>query len=1063
MFEKYAHWVHKFRFLIIIAWIVLTAAAYFALPQLKNVVSHESSQYLANNSTVVVAQNLLKQVNPKQSAQSSAIVAIHNDHGLSKADKQYFKEKLALLDKQPKQYGIKFVQDNYNTSASLASKFNSSDHTVEIASVGFPGNDTDQKTVNALANIKRVFTNPPRDANVLFTGDVPLEQDQTNTSLDGASKTAGVTVVLVLVILLLVFRSAITPFVTLLSIGISFLFSSSLVGWLASLGLPASTFTQTFLIAIIFGAGTDYSIIILNRFREELGHGLAPIEALAAGLRGVAKTVIFSALTVLVSFAILYFAHFSIYRSAVGVAVGVFVTIFTCLTFIPALIMALGRFIFWPRKIGSTQAHKPSRMWNATGRVALRHPWWTLLCAVIVLLPIGLMFTDKRSFDPLSDIPSAASVKGFNTVAGAFGQGNVMPSDVVISSPDNLRSQKGLATIENVSNAIAQMNGVKEVDSATRPTGTVLKSFQIASQNKEAAGGLKQVQSGLNLLSGKLVGKSTSTSLQPLVSGAKGVQQGAGQLHSGLQQVTSQTNQLTTGAKQLQQGAQSIKNSETQLATGATSTASGAGQLASGASQAAKAATQLATGASSLSDAAQTNASNATKLADLLAQWEKAHPDASSTDPTWQQIVQLANATEQGTSQAETATKQLSANTKSLSSSLSQLSSVATQVKNGANQLAAGQQKLAGASGQLVSGLAQFTQGSSQLHNGLFQLTDGAAQLASGSTQLASGVSELSRNLGQLSSGVNQAGNAVDQLSSGVGQVKTALQQSATATTTGNPGFYVPASAVHNNADLKQAMDAYISKDGHVADIKVVLSTDPYSMTAIKEMPTIQQHAEIALAQSPLAQGQILMTGTTPTQTQLNSVSNADFVRTIILILIAIFILLMIFLRSIIAPLYIIFSLAGTYFITMGILQFVAVHLMGKPGISWSVPFFAFLLLVALGVDYSIFLMSRFDEELAADQHASVRAAMHRAMRNMGNVIFSAALIMGGTFGSMVVAGVTTLVEIGLSILIGLAIYFFIMLAFFVPACVAVVENGHFWPFRRAKTDDAMESAISEH
>ncbi len=82
-----------------------------------------------------------------------------------------------------------------------------------------------------------------------------------------------------------------------------------------------------------------------------------------------------------------------------------------------------------------------------------------------------------------------------------------------------------------------------------------------------------------------------------------------------------------------------------------------------------------------------------------------------------------------------------------------------------------------------------------------------------------------------------------------------------------------------------------------------------------------------------------------------------------IIILLIIFVLLIFLLRSIIAPTYIIISLAVTYFVTMGIVQVISIHMLHKPGLSWPIPFFVFLLLVALGVDYAIFLMSRFDKE----------------------------------------------------------------------------------------------------
>ncbi len=136
----------------------------------------------------------------------------------------------------------------------------------------------------------------------------------------------------------------------------------------------------------------------------------------------------------------------------------------------------------------------------------------------------------------------------------------------------------------------------------------------------------------------------------------------------------------------------------------------------------------------------------------------------------------------------------------------------------------------------------------------------------------------------------------------------------------------------------------------------------------------------------------------------------------------------------------------GNYTVTMGCLQTIVLHVLHKPGVSWAVRFFVFLLLVALGVDYSMFLMARFEEEYLRGMSPS--DAIREAMSKMGKVIFSAAAIMAGTFGSMIVAGVESLTEIGLSVVMGLILYAAVFLAFFIPASVRVVGRGHGWQFR---------------
>ncbi|MCL6489433.1 MAG: MMPL family transporter [Alicyclobacillus mali] len=1056
MAERYAHFVARFKYAIIGIWILAVALAHVFLPQLNAIVAHKNTEFLPNSSSVVIASNWLKRVDPARQTGSSAVVALYNPHGLTAADKAWFTQKLQQVTDHKASYGVKTVTAAYNQSKSVQNQFFSADRTVEIATIGFPGNDVSKATDASLNQLHQVFQQPPKDAQVLFTGDTPIENDNINISMDGASKTAGVTIALVLVILLVVFRSIVAPFLTLLSIGLSYLLTTNLVAVLANVGLPVSTFTDTFLIAIIFGAGTDYSIIVLNRFREEASRGLAPVDALARAMSGIAKTVVYSALTVFLSFATLYFARFGLFRSGVGVAVGVGVTLFACLTFLPALMMALGRYVFWPRRELHGASHKPSRIWDLTGRTALRHPWWTLAGVLVLLTPVALSFTDQRTFDPTSDIPTAPSVVGFRVVSKAFGPGKVLPMDVVIDTPDNLRTPEGLATIEQVSEAIAKLPFVQEVQSATRPTGKVISEFELAKQNQLAAGGLGKVQTGLNQVAshvGPEGAHQAANAAMQLSSGASALAQAGGKLSQGAAQAEEGASKLAGGAQAVSSGAARLSQANEQLANGAAQVAAGSQQTAQGANKLATSARSIASGQTALANGAAREAQAAQQLANAIAAWTKAHPTEAS-DPNWQQIVALAQGTAAGAQQTAKAAEGLATGTDQWANGATSLAEGAGKVAAGASQLATGSRGAASGAKGLSDGAAQVGQGASSLAQGLNQLSGGARQLQAGLGKWASGASQFGTGLANAGTGENQLHSALVKLSNGVGTVKSALDESAKAQTAGDPGFYVPASAISSNSSLRQALNSYISPDGHVADIRVTLKSDPYSMTAIDEMPRLETVAQAAFTAAPIHSGQVGFAGTTPTQFALNQLSNQDFVRMMALILGSIFILLVVMLRSLIAPLYVIASLTGTYFVTMGCLQFVAVDVMHKAGISWTVPFFSLLLLVALGVDYSIFLMSRFDEELRRHPELNLRSAMLYAMRQMGNVVFSAAAIMAGTFGSLSVSGVTTLVEIGLSVIIGLALYALIVLALFVPACTSIVGAAHFWPFRRVPREE---------
>jgi RND superfamily putative drug exporter len=155
--------------------------------------------------------------------------------------------------------------------------------------------------------------------------------------------------------------------------------------------------------------------------------------------------------------------------------------------------------------------------------------------------------------------------------------------------------------------------------------------------------------------------------------------------------------------------------------------------------------------------------------------------------------------------------------------------------------------------------------------------------------------------------------------------------------------------------------------------------------------------------------------------------------------------------------LYILLSLVFNYYITMGLVEFIFVKLLGFTGLSWTVSFFVFLIIIALGVDYSIFLMARFKEEY---RPGGVVAAIQRAMATTGGVIMSAAVIMGGTFAAFLYSGVHTLEQIGAGIVIGLALYTTVFMGFIVPALVTLFGEANWWPSNRLWKKTASESAV---
>lgn len=1036
----------RLRWPIVIVWIAIALFALKFLPQLSTVVAQQDAVTLPQSASYERATSLVARIDPAQPQKSTMIVAIVRKGGLTPVDQRFFRTHLQKLALKGSRNGLSFVQDRWTVAAGAASAFLSHDRSTEFAVVGFHQSDVNPATAKALSTVEGSFRAAPPGLRVYYTGDVPIMQDNIRISQQGVNRTAAVTVLLVLLILVLVLRSALAPLVNLFTIGLSFLITSGVDAYLGRYGLPLTTFTQTFLIAVLFGAGTDYAIILLNRFREELQRDHESVEgAIARTFAGAGRTVLFSSLTVLVSFATLYFAEFSLYRSGTGVAVGIAVTLLACLTLIPALMAIFGRSLFWPRPPQTGEATRPLRFWTWSGRVATTHPWWTALALVAVLTPVALLYRGQLSFNTLHQIPQAASVQGFHAVASSFGEGKVMPAEIVLDTSGNLRTPQGLATIEAISTALAAQHGVSEVASATRPLGKVVSQFTLAHQTGSVAGGLAPAVAGAKELAGQLgqassevqaaavAGSRLSSAAQRLLLATPSLEkkllsfaQGAGQIGGAAGKLGSSASQLAQGTSQLAQAAEGL--------------AGGSGKLAAGMGQAASGSVSVANGASSLRQSVAQLAQAAASLSQAIAAWAAAHPGANQS-PNWQAIAETAMQLDQGLQVAKGGATALAQGTAGASAAAGQMASSAAQLAQAASGVAQGSAQTAKGAKALASGSSSLGESLSSLAAAGSKLAADTGTFAKSSAAISTGFAQATQGARQLGPGLSLAAAAAGQLGSGIAKAQGSLLGMSKGAD--SPGFYAPASALRQTS-LQGAMQNYISPDGHVALFTVNLIANPYSTGAINEIPVLVSAARHALATSPVHHGKVYAGGQSGLQANLSQISSHDFQQTAFLVLGAIFLLLVILFRSLVIPAYLIASLYATYYVVMGLGQLIFVDILHHTGLYWILPFFVLLLLVALGVDYAIFLMSRFEEMLR--QRMTPQQAVRLAMDRMGHVILSAAMIMGGTFGSMAVSGVTSLEELGVVVVIGLFVYTLVLLGFFVPAATAIVGWGLRWP-----------------
>jgi RND superfamily putative drug exporter len=228
------------------------------------------------------------------------------------------------------------------------------------------------------------------------------------------------------------------------------------------------------------------------------------------------------------------------------------------------------------------------------------------------------------------------------------------------------------------------------------------------------------------------------------------------------------------------------------------------------------------------------------------------------------------------------------------------------------------------------------------------------------------------------------------------------------------------------------------SEDGAIGQLDVTFEDDPLSEEALARVDTLRDSV------SGLPGGAVALVGEgSAVQQDFNTAAERDIRVIVPVTLLVITIILAILLQAIVAPLVLIATVLASFFGTVGLSIFFFVEVQGTEGVDASLPTFAFIFLVALGVDYTIFLMSRVREE--ASKHGT-REGTLRALSATGPVITSAGLILAGTFSVLMTLPITFAFNIGFMVAVGILLDTFIVRTIMVPAAVELLGDRVWWP-----------------
>jgi putative drug exporter of the RND superfamily len=465
----------KFRWLVIAAWLVAAIAVPKFLPSLASVTQGNNSAFLPASAPSEQAANLAAPFGISINETPVPVVAAVSQGTLTPADQTWLGSLRHDLSTVP-------------TVVKVSDLGRSGDGQAEQLQVLSDVSGSNQDAVTDLIdNLRTQITRagPPAGMQVHLAGAVAIQVDQQKQSGSTGNEVQGVSVLFILVLLLLIFRSVLAPIVTVVPAFLAVAISGPLVGEAAHAGLKVSQLSQLMLIVLVLGAGTDYGLFLVFRVREELRTGSDPKDAVRSALTRVGETISFSAATVIAALLSLLAATFQIYSQlGVPLAIGIATMLLAGLTLLPALLAVFGRKAFWPSKV-TAGSGKPG-LWGKVASRVVRRPAIPLMIGVIAfgLLAIGVAGYKPGGFGGTISAPSGTdSAAGQALLAKHFPSSSANPTNLVYKLTQPLWEDPG-----PVVTATAQLHGsglFTGVTGPLNPAGVTLTPQLFSSLHSE--------------------------------------------------------------------------------------------------------------------------------------------------------------------------------------------------------------------------------------------------------------------------------------------------------------------------------------------------------------------------------------------------------------------------------------------------------------------------------------------------------------------------------------------------------------------------------------------------
>ncbi|MET0452558.1 MAG: RND family transporter [Mycobacterium sp.] len=997
--------------MVICFWIALAVVLPPLFPTLAEVTQKHPVSPLPANAPSTLATAQMTEAFPESGSEDNVLlVLLTDDRGLTADDEQVYRTLVERLrvDNQD----VVMLQD-FAATPQLRDTLSSKDGKAWILPIGIAGDLGSPESTAAYGRVTAIVNHAVEGSTLTanFTGAAATVTDFVDVSVRDQVQIELAIIVLLLVILLIIYRNPITMLLPLITIGASLVIAQTVVAGVAQFGLVVSNQTVVLLSGMLAGAGTDYAVFLISRYHDYLRLGLDSNHAVKRALSSIGKVIAASAATVGVTFLGMSFTQLELF-STIGpaLAIGIGVAFVAAVTLLPAIMVLVGR-RGWikPRRDLTT------RFWRRSGIRIVRRPKANLVASLIILLLLaGSVGLVRYNYDDRKALPATvASSLGYAELDRHFSLSAIIPQYVLVQSPHDLRTPEALADLEQMAQRLSQLPDVAAIRGVTRPNGEPLEA---ASTTRQAG------EIGQRLDDASTLIAERNDDLNRLASGSDELADSLATLRDQITKALSGVTGLIDSLSVIQKQFGGQFGGDMTL-----------GQMGDG--------SRLISGMRALGDALQTKfggmANNLEWIDPVVIALDQS-PFCDGDDicrAARDQFHELQTARNDGT------LEKLAAQLQS-TGPMSKLSQMVADLTKAMGSVTGSMGSMSGLGGLGARGGG----GGDPLKN----MQQGLDSLASGSRQLADGVEQLVDQTKRMGTDLGDASAFL-------------LAMKNDAATPSMTGFYIPPQLLASN-DFRKAAAFFVSPDGHSVRYLLETKLGPFTTEAMDQVVSVVDTARGSQPNTALADASISMTGYPASLRDARDYYNHDIRFIIGLTIIVVLLILIALLRAIVAPLYLIASVIISYLAALGIGVVVFQFILGQE-LHWSVPGLTFIILVAMGADYNMLLISRIRDE----SPRGIRSGVIRTVGSTGGVITAAGLIFAASMFGLLFASISTIVQSGFVVGAGILLDTFLVRTVTVPAMAVLVGRANWWPSRwrpgspaRGKQPAASELAAAD-